>query len=110
MVDIKKDGMEFNIGKSQYMELIRWEEKKIAEIEPFMQLGVLTDNKCLEDKNILLRIAKATNYTGCLTKVLNNREISKTKMCIESILRPTLIYACETCLMTNETKDRTLGK
>lgn len=77
----------------------RYDAKKIEfeEVESFTYLGVVIDNKWLERKEIEMRIAKANNCSRSLTRILNNREISKKIIRVyNSILRPTLTYASET--------------
>ena len=81
---------------------------EFEEVEMFMYLGVLITNKCQEDKEIELRIAKSNNCAGGLRKIMKSKEISRqTKLRIyKTIVRPTLTYACETWIMTNKMKQR----
>lgn len=120
----EKEGLELNIEKTKYMEvknktgsknktnlqIRRHDGEKIdfEEVESFMYLGVLVDNKCQEEKEIELRIAKSNNCAGSLGRFLKCKEISrKVKISVyKTIIRPTLTYACETWVMTNKIRQR----
>lgn len=101
-------GLKINEEKSQYMQLKNKHyktENRILEIktksgktqtfdetESYMYLGVLINNKCEEEGEINLRLAKSNRCAGSLNKVLRSKDISrKTKVRLFlTILRPTL--------------------
>lgn len=115
-------GLQFNIDKTKYMELKNKEGslrkqnlsiKKLngnkdvlefEEVENYMYLGVLVTNKCEEDSEIDLRIAKSNNCAGGLNKILRSKEVSRnTKFRIyKSVLKPTLTFGCETWVMNQK--------
>lgn len=116
----KEMGLEINESKSQYMKL---ENKKIME-EPetlqielqndyrihiketdnYMYLGVLINDKCDEEAEIDLRLAKANRCAGGLHKILKSKQVTRAtkKRIYKTILRPTVLYGSETWVVNKK--------
>lgn len=117
-------GLYINIDKTKYMEIknkcgnrsknnLQVQNQNGTKIEfkgeeSFMYLGVLINNKCQEEDEINLRIAKSNNCAGGLSRILKSKEVSRhTKIRVyKTIIRPTLTYSCETWIMTNKIKQK----
>jgi len=117
-------GLKFNTLKTKFMELKNGKKRNVKEnlrvntqtgeviefeeVESYMYLGVLVNNKCEEDKEIELRLAKSRSCLGGLNRILKSKNISRNaKLRIyKTVLRPTLTYGCETWVLNknNQTK------
>ncbi|XP_063929931.1 uncharacterized protein LOC135142191 [Zophobas morio] len=63
---------------------------EFEEVEILMYLGVLITNKCQEDKEIELRVAKSNNCAGGLRKIMKSKEKSRLEIWERKILRKIL--------------------
>lgn len=67
---------------------------EIEEVNGYVYLGTLIDNKCREEIEINLRIAKNNRYARGINRILRSNEV-KIRL-YKTTLRPTLIYGSET--------------
>lgn len=112
-----KFGLKVNVGKSEIMTIANEAEEleiqidgtKIKEVKKIKYLGTMTDSQGRLKDEILNRINKVNAVYRTLYKTFfNKREITKeTKRRVyESVLVPTLIYGCESWVLTNYLKSR----
>lgn len=71
-----------------------------------MYLGMLIENKCPQENNTELRIAKANHYAGNQISILKRKISTKTKIrgYVDTGTNPT--YGCKMWVMTNTIKLR----
>lgn len=118
----KQIGLQINKSKTKYMELknkqgenrqnnlrVQMGEEGVQEfeeVEEYMYLGVLITNKCKEEREIDLRIAKGSRCAGSVNRIIRSKNVSRnTKLRIyKTILRPTVLYSSETWTMTKKTQ------
>lgn len=118
----KKRGLKINQSKSKYMQLkmnfkkkdedglnvtMAEERLEFNEVDEYMYLGALISDKCEEEKEVKLRIAKSNRCAGGLHKIFNSKNVSlKTKTRLyKTVLRPTLLYGSETWVMNKKTQN-----
>ena len=113
----KRVGLECNAGKTKAMLLSRRErmvgnidigDMEVEAVEAFKYLGstITYDNQM--DREISERIGSGSRCAFALHKVLKSRHISRrTKLRIYNvIIRPTVLYGCETWTLTKERRRR----
>ena len=106
-------GLECNVGKTKFMLMsrrdridgnINIEEMEIESVESFKYLGFTLTEDNLMDREIAERIGCVTDMLSPIDKVMKSRNISRrTKLRIYNIIiRPTVLYGCETLTLTKE--------
>ena len=111
-----KVGLQINFGKTKILKMSREggdgslviNDKEIEEVEEFKYLGTTVTNKNDMKTEILIRITAANRCYFSLISIMKKRSVSKkTKLRLyNTIIRPVVLYACETWSMTKEIEHR----
>ena len=116
MQAFRKFGLKLSIGKTEYMKVgrgveaepLKLEDKELVYTDSFTYLGSKLESQNHMEAEILHRISKYTKNVAALYPLLREKSIPrkvKTSM-YTTILRPTLIYGCETWILTERLKSK----
>ena len=111
-----RKGMKINKIKTEVMMVgrirqecnIYIEEQQLKQIEDFKYLGVIVNEKSLQEKEIINRITQYNNNFSLLYPLLKDKHVPvRSKLAVyTSILRPILIYGSEAWILTSKTKSK----
>ena len=96
------------IGRNRQECNIFIEETQLKQVEDFKYLGVMVNDKCLQEREIRNRIEKYNSNFILMYPLLKDKHVpTKSKITIyTTILRPILIYGCEAWVLTEKTKSK----
>lgn len=119
----KEYGLTINENKTKYMVMKdnnnrpsdnlvihskRNQEYTIEKVEQIEYLGVTLTNRGDEEKEIEKRLAKGSRAAGMFASILNAKNITRAvKLRVyQTIIRPTVTYACETWTLTKKEENK----
>lgn len=117
IINSKDIGLQINEGKTKYMVISRRENHeenlevenyKFERVQNFKYLGVTINSKNNNHDEIKIRLTAANKCYYGVTSILKSKQVSlKSKITIyKVIIRPVLLYACETWPMTKGDEDK----
>ncbi|KAL4152688.1 hypothetical protein QTP88_000521 [Uroleucon formosanum] len=117
IINSKDIGLQINEGKTKYMVISRRENHeenlevenyKFERVQNFKYLGVTINSKNNNHDEIKIRLTAANKCYYGVTSILKSKQVSlKSKITIyKVIIRPVLLYACETWPTTKGDEDK----